>query len=181
MSGVPYTHEQEQWLRDNYHAVDSYDELTQRFNNIFEVVRKKESIQEKCTKRLGLSGMPNPTTYGFKEKEQLPIGTVRKSQAGTYVKVMHVPARTKFSGYAEPYWIPLQKKIYQDVFGEIGPNKMVCFLDGNQDNFMLSNLYCIDRRISAIMSRNKWWTDSREHTLTAIKWCELYYALKEIN
>jgi hypothetical protein len=75
----------------------------------------------------------------------------------------------------------LQKKIYQDAHGEIAPGKMVCFLDGNPHNFDLDNLYPIDRKISAVMSNNRWWTDSKEHTLTAIKWCELYYAIKNVK
>lgn len=176
---VYYTPEQEQWLKNNYYLANSYDELTDLFNKRFFSDRNKNSLQEKCVKRLGLKGMPNQSVYGVKEKEQLPIGTIRKSQVGTYIKVMNTDGTEHISGYQEPYWLPLQKKIYQDAFGEIEPGKMVCFLDKNSDNFELDNLYAIDRRISAIMSKNGWWTDSREHTLTAIKWCELYYTLKD--
>ena len=178
---VYYTPEQEQWLRNNYYLVNSYDELTSLFNKKFVSNRSKNSLREKCTKSLGLKGMPNPTVYGIKKKEQLPIGTIRKSQVGTYIKVMNTDGTEHISGYLEPYWLPLQKKIYQDSYGELEPGKMVCFLDGNNDNFELDNLYAIDRRISAIMSSNRWWTDSKEHTLTAIKWCELFYALKELK
>lgn len=174
-----YTVEQEQWLRDNYHSYDSYDSLTEDFNKRFDTNRKRSSIIEKCNKRLGLNGMPNPSKYGLKKKEQLPIGTIRKTHDRPYIKVLD-SSDVGISGYQEPYWLPLQKKIYQDAFGEIGPDKMVCFLDGNADNLELSNLYCTDRKISAIMARNHWWTDSKEHTLTAIKWCELFYAIKNI-
>ena len=83
------------------------------------------------------------------------------------------------SGYAEPYWIPIQKKIWQDHYGEVPEGKMVIFLDGDRENLDIENLYCIDRRISAIMAANKWYTNSRDHTLTAIKWCELHYAMKD--
>lgn len=178
---IYYTKEQEDWLRDNYHSTDSYSDLTCAFNERFGTTRHKDSIREKCVKRMGLSSMPNPTRYGLKAKEQLPIGTIRKSQSGTYIKVLDVPLKANISGYAEPYWLPLQKKIYQDAHGKIGTEQMVCFLDGNTENFELDNLYCIDRKISAIMSRNRWWTDSKEHTKTAIKWCELFYIVKEIN
>lgn len=175
-----FTSEQEDWLRENYHRFTSYDELTLAFNVIFDANRNKSMLQDKCTKRLGLNGMPNPSKYGNKPKEQLPVGTIRKSQTATYIKVMEVPPGACFSGYDEPYWFPLQKKIYQDAYGKIKPHQMICFLDGDRENFGLDNLYCIDRRIAAVMSVNKWWTDSREHTLTAIKWCELYYVLKEL-
>lgn len=176
-----FTPGQENWLRENYFTIGSYDLLTLLFNHEFGTNRSKEAIREKCTKQLGLKGMPNPTVYGKKEKEQLPIGAIRKSQTGTYIKVLEVPPSSKISGYAEPYWLPLQKKVYQDAYGEIAPRKMVCFLDGNTDNFNLDNLYCIDRKISAIMSSNRWWSDNPELTLAAIKWCELHYAIKEVG
>jgi hypothetical protein len=176
-----YTDDQIKWLRENYNIVNSYADLTDRFNLYFGANRTRDQIREKCNKKLGLTGLPNNTRYGAKEKEQLPVGSIRKSQTGTYIKVLEVPPKSYFSGYAEPYWLPLQKKIYQDAYGKIGEGQMVCFLDGNAENFELDNLYCIDRKISAIMSRNRWWTDSKEHTLTAIRWCELWYVIKEIN
>lgn len=173
-----FTTEQEEWLRNHYYSVSSYRELTELFNKQFGTSRRKEQISDKCTKGLRLTGMPNSTRYGKKEKEQLPVGTIRKSQVGTYIKVMEVRDR-HISGYAEPYWLPLQKKIYQDVHGEIATGQMVCFLDGNPENFEIDNLYCIDRKILISMSQNRWWTSNRENTLTAIKWCELHFALKE--
>lgn len=176
-----YTKEQEDWLRKYHTTTETYAELTDQFNLYFGTRKTRNQILEKCNKSLGIKGKPSLTTYGNKEKEQLPVGTVRKSQTGTYIKVLEVPHKACFSGYAEPYWTPLQKKIYQDAHGKIGTDQMVCFLDGNPENFELGNLYCIDRKISAIMSKNKWWTDSKEHTLTAIKWCELYYIIKEIT
>ena len=176
-----FTAEQEEWLRNHYYLVSSYQELTELFNERFGTSRVREQISDKCTKQMRLTGMPNSTRYGKKDKEQLPIGAIRKSQTGTYIKVMEVPKSQHISGYAEPYWLPLQKKIYQDVHGEIAPGQMVCFLDGNSQNFDINNLYCIDRKISATMSANRWWSTDREHTLTAIKWCELHYALKGVN
>lgn len=174
-----FTPEQETWLRENYHSVTTYSELTEKFNATFGAERNVGMIKDKCAKRLGLNGMPNLTRYGTKKKEQLPIGSIRKSQTGTYIKVAD-SADKNISGYQEPYWLPLQKKIYQDAHGEIAPEKMVCFLDGNPENFDLDNLYAIDRKISAVMAHNRWWTDSKEHTLTAIKWCELFYAIRGV-
>ncbi len=172
-----YTTEQSEWLKNNYDNVSSYMELVTLFNERFNTNRSLGQISDKCIKQLKLKGMPNSTRYGNKVKEQLPVGTVRKNRHATYIKVME-SANAHITGYAEPYWLPLQKKIYQDHYGEIEKGKMVVFLDGNTENFDINNLYCIDRRISVIMSKNKWWTDSIEHTLTAIKWCELYYAMK---
>lgn len=175
-----FTKEQENWLLINYQAEPSYSHLTYKFNSKFSANRTVEQVREKCTKRLGLKGMPNPTQYGRKKKEELPIGTIRKSQTGTYIKVCLVD-NSGITGYPEPYWLPLQKKIYQDTYGDILQNQMVCFLNHNPEDFRIENLYAIDRKISAIMSSNGWWSEDAELTLAAIKWCELYYAIKNVS
>lgn len=175
-----FTKEQNEWLRANYHSTDSYADLTDRFNVRFSSSRTPAQIRETCNKRLKLTGMTNTTRYGSKKKEELPIGSIRKSSTGTYIKVKNiVDDAIHISGYAKPYWLPLQQKIYEDAYGKIKDNEMICFLDGNPNNFDISNLYCINRKISAAMSTHKWWTKSREHTLTAIKLCELNLILKE--
>ena len=171
-----YTEAEIEWLRE-YQDTMSRAKLTEAFNKKFGATVRQTSISDICTKRLGLLRTSNDGRYGKKLKEQLPIGTIRKSQTGTYIKVKD-SRDGHFSGYKEPYWMPLQKKIYQDAYGEIDNGKFVCFLDGNTENFDINNLYCIDRKISAVMSSNQWWTKDREHTLTAIKWCELHFALE---
>lgn len=176
-----FTPEQEQFLRDNYFAIGSYDLLTEAFNHEFGTNRSQLSVRQKCTKQLGLKGVPNPAPYRMRVRNLAPIGSIRKTNRATYIKVLHSPTGTYLRGYEEPYWVPLQKKIYQDAHGEIPPGKMVCFLDGNINNFDLDNLYCIDRQILAIMSANRWWSKSKVHTLTAIKWCELHFAIKDVG
>ena len=171
-----YTEAEIEWLCENQDTM-TRAKLAEAFNEKFGASVSRDKLSDLCTKRLGLHRTSNDGCYGSRPKEQLPIGTIRKSQTGTYIKVMD-SQNGKFSGYKEPYWMPLQKKIYQDAYGEIEKGKMVCFLDGNTENFDINNLYPIDRKISAVMSSNQWWTKDREHTLTAIKWCELHYALQ---
>ena len=173
-----FTKEQENWLIDNYKKFDIYSDLTREFNRIFSRTKTVESISEKCTKRLGLSGMPNITKYRKGHiKDQCQIGTIRTSTNGyRYIKVKNGTG-SYINGYQEPYWLPIQKKIWQDHYGEVPEGKFVIFLDGDRENLDINNLYCIDRQISAIMAANKWFTNSRVHTLTAIKWCELYYEM----
>lgn len=180
MKHTYFTDEQEQWLCDNFHKAQSYKALAERFNKTFEASRSAEQIKEKCTKRLGLKGMPNLTRYGLKPKEQLPVGTIRKSQTGTYIKVLTVQPGAKFTGYKKPWWMPLQEKIYTDAYGSIPDGYMVCFLDCNPGNIALDNLYPITRRISARLSQNGWWSKNPEITMTAIKLCELQEAMKNL-
>jgi hypothetical protein len=174
-----YTKAEEDWLMENYDKHETYEELTTELNKHFGNNRVSTSVREKCTKRLGLKGMENPTVYKKGNvKEQCPIGTIRKSSNGsTYIKVQD-SACSYQSGYREPYWLPIQKKIWIDHYGEVPEGKMVMFLDGNRDNLDISNLYCIDRKISAVMASNGWYSENGELTLTAIKWCELFYTLK---
>lgn len=171
-----YTEAECEWLREHQDTM-TREALTKAFNKKFGASVKPTSISDICTKRLKLHRSANTGCYGDRAKEQLPIGTIRKSQTGTYIKVQDAE-QAHVSGYKEPYWMPLQKKIYQDAHGEIAHGKMVCFLDGNAENFDVDNLYPIDRKISACMSANGWWTNDRDHTLTAIKWCELHFAMK---
>ena len=175
-----FTDDEKLWLKNNYCNYQDYDVLTNDLNLTFKLSRKRDSVKELCTKRLGLKGMPNNGVYKKGNvKEQLPIGTIRRiSNGSTYIKVKD-SYLSKSKGYAEPYWIPLQKKIYEDVYGKVDKDKMVIFLDCNKDNFDIHNLYCIDRRISMVLASNKWYTEDAELTLTAIKWAELYYSIKK--
>ena len=74
-------------------------------------------------------------------------------------------------------WKTKQQVVWEKRNGKAAPG-IVVFLNGNRKDFSEDNLYCVNRKTHAVMCRNKWYTDSREHTLAAIKWCELFYALK---
>lgn len=177
MNNNHYTNEQVEWLKQNFKSASSYKQLAELFNFKFHASRTPEQLKEKCGKNLKLTGMPNSSKYGRKTKEELPVGTIRRTTVGTYIKTKLCKSTAHMSGYKKPFWLPLQQKIYQDKFGEIGANDMICFLDGNQENYDIDNLYCITRQISAMMSARRWWTKSKEHTLTAIKLCELQLLL----
>ena len=82
--------------------------------------------------------------------------------------------------------IPLDKRIerknryiYKQEYGSIPPKHKIINLDGNPYNLDINNLYCIPSKFIPLINKNHWLTDSRENTLTAIKWCELYYALNK--
>ena len=172
-----FTKEQEDWLVENFNRFSCYREMADCFNKVFRETRSFESIREKCNKRLHLKGKPSVTRYGSKRKEQLPIGTIRKSKTSTFIKVKEVPEHSGISRYMRPYWIPLQEKVYSDSFGPLPEGKIICFLDNDSNNFNIENLCMIDRKISAIMSRNRWWSKNPEFTKTAIMWCKLHYAI----
>ena len=50
--------------------------------------------------------------------------------------------------------------------------------DAHNSNFKCNEL--LSEKINALMNQNHWFTDNKDNTLAAIKWCELFYALQEI-
>lgn len=180
MFGRRWTQDQKEWLVENYQNFDTVKQVADEFNKAFNESRTSGQISDIATKRLGLKRNKNIGTYGKREKEELPIGTVRKSAVGTYVKVKE-SGNKNITGYQKPYWIPLQEKIYTDAYGEIPEGYYICFLNGNNEDFSLDNLYPINRAISVCMAQGKYWTDSKIHTLTAIKYWELFYARKQFR
>lgn len=179
MAYIHFTPEQEQWLRDNFDSADTYASLTAEFNERFGTERSQGQISDKCCKRMKLLRGKNIGQFrkGGGEEKRLPIGTIRKTQTGTYIKVCDTI--THFSGYKAPNWIPLQQKVWEDAHGKLQPGQMVCFLDHNKENFALNNLYPINRKISVRISQNRWWSDNPEITMAAILQCKLFVLLKE--
>lgn len=172
-----YTEQEKQFVLDHLREYNSYSDFLEVFNRIFSTRITVTSIRDLCTKRLHYGIDKNSGQYKLNHRDKsVPLGTIRTSANGcTYVKVSDT--MTKFSGYSEPDWIPLQKKIYQDAYGKIKKGEMICFLDGDHKNFNLDNLYCINRRIAIRMAQNHWWSNNRNITLAGIKCIELQIAL----
>lgn len=75
----------------------------------------------------------------------------------------------------------LEKKsiyVWKQHHGEIPPNHIIIQLDRNPMNCQISNLRCIPTKYRALFYHNNWWNSPVAVKDTAIKWCELYYALK---
>lgn len=172
-----YSEAEERFLREHIGECESFAELTQRLNSEFHTDRKMERVREKCCKQMHIRIGKNISQYGRKPKEQLPIGTIRNGQNEvTYIKVMDAD-KSYATGYQEPWWMPLQKKIYQDAHGKIPDGYMVIFLDCNRKNFELDNLYAIDRKTSVRLAQNGWYSKEPQLTLAAIRLCELQEAI----
>lgn len=169
-----YTEQERQWLRDNCASADNFQDLTERFNSMFGHSLKRETIRDYCHKRLGLSNNKGSSSTQFvkgSKSRALPIGTIRKSQTMTYIKVCESGKR--MSGYDKPDWLPYQQYIWEQAHGPIKDNEFVCFLDGNNENFSLENLAVINRQISQRLCTRGWYTENTELTRTAILFCEL--------
>lgn len=176
--GQAYTEEQDNWLRNNIDNY-TYPELTARFNENFS--RNVKNVSCHCIKTLGIHKSENIGNFGKGRKEfldRLPIGTERYANRGeVYVKIAdnYIEGRTPTIANNPNY--KLKKEIiWEATYGPKPKGHVIVFLDMNKENFDIDNLYCIPRRIMLLISKNKWWSENRDITLAAIKWCELYYA-----
>lgn len=75
--------------------------------------------------------------------------------------------------------IPKGRYVWEQEHGPVPEDHCVIYLDGDRKNCDLSNLACIPLKYRMVMAKNRWYTDSREHTLAAILWCDLFYAMQE--
>ena len=176
-----YTPEQDEWLRQHIEHCNSYRQLTEMFNEHFSVSVGKYSISDRCIKQLHIHRNVNTGTFqkGEQRAKTYRIGDERVYSGYVWVKVNDIQHSGKITIQKfNENWMPKQRYVYEQHHGKIPDGHIVVFLDSNPLNFSTDNLYCIPRRINAIMNQNHWFTTERENTLTAIKWCELYYALK---
>lgn len=174
-----YTDEEKAYVMAHLREYETYRDFCAAFNARFACRVTPEQLRDLCVKRLKYPLGKNATRFKAGGRPRaIPIGSVRKGQNGaTYIKVSDTS--TDITGYAPPDWIPLQKKIWEDAYGPVPDGKMVCFLDRDRENFDIANLYCIDRKISAILAANGWWSENRDITMAAVKYAELLMILRK--
>lgn len=168
-----YTKEQEQWLMN--HADDYINSigLTEAYNIYFGTDQTAERICSKLHRLMpdhayGWSG-GKPQGEGSSVTAK-PIGSEVFKGGYWWVKIADNPLPKNYtSAERMKNWRQKHRLIYEQAHGPVPDGYLVVFLNGDRNDFELDNLYCCPRKIQTIMMRNGWWTDSREHTLTAIK------------
>ena len=199
-----YSIEQEEFLKANAPLM-SRKELTEQFNAKFGTDKSVRSIKSYCVARHynassnGRYKVGNVSWQtGLKGEEYKAHFTEETFQQS--IKNMLEANKTKKIGdeiikNGEPYIIvsvdyslphdkrrqPKRRVVWEQLHGEIPKDHCIINLDGNPMNCDPSNLYCMPTRFRPLLAKNKWWFGNAELTLTAIKWCELHYALKERN
>ena len=117
----------------------------------------------------------------------MPIGAEIISAGKVYVKVSDAlvsggrlaDGRTRYGEGGN--FVQKNRYIYEQHYGPIPKGYMIVSLVNDRNNFEPQNLYATTRAVNMMMCQNKWYTESRENTLTAIKYCELQFALKKRN
>lgn len=163
-----WTDEHDEWLRAN---IDRYSrkELTDAFNKHFGKQKSEDSIKVRCNHTLGLRFSDNKERYlNAKRVDRQPVGAlIHRKNGQSVVKI----GTHRYEQAGRYYW--------KQEHGAIPKGYQVVHLDHDTDNNDIDNLYCTTGKVIREMSKNSWWSDNPLLTLTALKYCELHYLLKE--
>ena len=178
-----YTAEEDEWLRENIDRY-TYPELTARFNALFGTNIK--NVSDRCLKRLHLSKSVNRGNCpkGTRRcKNTLAVGTERIWNHAVWVKVADnvndCKNRRMPTKKEDPNWQRKDVMTWTARNGPIPEGYLIIHLNMDVADCEIDNLYCLSRKINFMMVKNGWYKPDRDLTLTAIKWCELFYALRK--
>lgn len=178
-----YTPEEDKWLIENLDMY-TYPELTKMFNSKYGTGMK--SVADRCIKTLGLHKKVNTGNCpkGIRRcKNTLPIGSESFDGQVLWIKVSDevndCPNRRNPTKQKDINWVRKSYHVWEAVNGEVEKGKLLVYLNRNPKDCRIENLYCTDRKINFMMAKNGWYTESRDHTLAALKWCELFYVMKK--
>ena len=187
MAVSKYTSAENQWICE--HLDDgTYTELAEMFRETFGRDVSASGLR-KQVQRLGLAGTKHNSSYAVKgccKFDTYPIGTEYTNAEGI-VMIKVADRRSVYNkklpgGYTEGgNW---RKKAYhnwEQAYGSIQEWKRLIYLDGNTQNCDVSNLYFTDLRVQLRINTDLKTKGNRELTLAAIKYWELYYAIKEVD
>ena len=170
----PYTKEQDKWLIENNNKYSNYDEVADVFNKLFKTSKTSRGIQCHCVRILKTNSNRQGYKKGHCTHNKLNIGDEYLNNSNGYIYI-----KIKDTGIKNEDFISKQQYMWQKYKNKQLPSGfIVVFLNQDKTDFREANLYAIPRKINALMNQNHWFTDNRENTLTAIRWCELFYALK---
>lgn len=197
---IDYTSEQKLFLQENSAGL-TRKELTCRFNEKFSTSIPERTITAYCNRRGWFSGndgrykngnVPwHAGLYGDDYKSHFSEESLQKLREcldGSKYKVGDEIIRhgeimvVVSTDYSIPYSRRLKFKrrvVYEEAYGPIPEGYKIIHLNGDHTDCSLDNLYCIPNRYIPLINHNGWLMDNREHTLTAIKLCELHYALAD--
>ena len=181
---VRYTKKHIDFMKKCEVAGMTLPEMATAFNAEFGTKTTRTTMERAC-KRYGLfsarrglameAGKKNPFSPRSK------IGSEIQSGGKIYVKVSDDCVNE--SGVcimAEgKNWREKKRVVYEEAYGSIPDGMYIVHLNNDKSDFRPENLYAITPQINMLMAANRWFSEVADVTLTAIKYCELFFALKE--
>ena len=186
-----YTDKEDLFFKENVKGI-SLKELTKRFNKKFNLNLSESAIANRKNKLHIFSGIKGgqfkkghiPCNKGKKQIEYMSLEAIERTKA-TRFKKGHIPSnhrdidseRVTRDGYTEikiqdgnlnKNWILKHRYIYEQNFGKIPNGHNVIFLDGNKQNFELSNLKLVSKAEVLIMNQSNLFTNDKKLTETGV-------------
>lgn len=175
-----FTDEEKDWLKNQSPDL-TYEQITKMFNERFCLKQSVSSIKDLMSKRMRLARTPKGRFQdGKKPKHDVDAEVIKGGYV--WVKVSDKYFKGKYGNreYCEN-WRRKSDVVWEMHHGEIPAGKFLIFLDKNTFNTNIENLYPVNRSVHAAMCKNRWYSESPEFTLAAIKCCELICELKEME
>lgn len=169
------TEEKKDFIKDNFSSCNTYEELSVMYKKEFGVDCSRDSMNRLCIE-LGLSHDNAGCFRKGGRTRKLEVGTERVGSG--YKQCVKVFDNELPSGNSSN-WVQKSRYVYESHKGKIPKGYLIIHLDGDKNNFDIENLYCVSRRITALLASNDWFRLDKEAKLTAIKLCELNLKLKE--
>lgn len=161
-----YTKEQDEWMK-RHHESKSVSNLVKDFNIFFNLNISANAYGQRC-RHIGLK-YKNPTIFGNKIAwNKSEIESERVDPKTGYTEIKNQKGK----------WINKARYLYEKHIGEVTNKEQVIQIDGNKNNFELSNLVKVSKQYMLMLNRNNW-LGKDEISKTAIKYCELHYKLLE--
>lgn len=126
------------------HGINSRRELAEEINKRFGREFTDKAICAHCYEndiQLGLCYSSSDVPRGEKHWRHRPVGSFQMKKGYIRIKV------------AEPNkWMQYQRYLWEQAHGKSAEGKVVIFMDGNNKNFELSNLECVERGELSVMA-----------------------------
>lgn len=161
-----YTSGQNDFIRQ-YGAQMPTKQLCAAINKKFGCSHTEQSVRTH-TKKLGITKTKETIRQSRKHDET--IGSVRIVNGFRYIKITN-----RFDNFYQN-WMPLHRRVWEQIHGKIPNDHRVIFLDGNKFNCHIDNLACVSNKIMARMANGHGkalWSGNAEITKTALLVCEL--------
>lgn len=184
VSDHKYTAEQNAWLRANIGSY-RYKDLVRVFNEQFGTSLSYDALTSYCLKKLRIKRGKDKQHRFAKGKQSskhtLPIGAEKWDGKILWVKIsddLIEEQRIVCQKALNPNWKPKKQVVWEQHHGAIPDGMMLVHLNRNRRDCSIENLYLTTRQINLMMAKNGWYSENPELTKTALKWCELFYAMK---
>ena len=199
-----YTKEQQEFLKNNA-LLMSRKYLTDAFNAYFKTDKSVSAISSYCNFKgwnssndrkfkkgnvpwqTGVTGEEFRSHYTKESYDRMIHGAVETNKTkgiGDEIVIDGVPWIVISLDYSKPYWerrVPKRRVVWEQAHGEIPKDCCIINLDRDQLNCKIENLYCMPIKFRTVIAKNKWWSTNPQATLAAIKWCELFYVMKDFG